>query len=153
MKDYVARMKPNQNDIYYITGESKEAVKSSAFVERLTKKGFEVLFMTEPIDEYCIQQLKEYDGKELVCVTKEGLKLPEDEEEQKAFEEKKTKFRYRRFEKKRSTVRRRREAHKKKVQREKVQRVKKKLEKVKESSLKAFSIFEETTARPADCVV
>jgi len=92
MKDYVARMKPNQNDIYYITGESKEAVKSSAFVERLTKKGFEVLFMTEPIDEYCIQQLKEYDGKELVCVTKEGLKLPEDEEEQKAFEEKKTKL-------------------------------------------------------------
>jgi len=92
MKDYVGRMKPNQNDIYYITGESNDQVKSSAFVERLTKKGFEVLFMTEPIDEYCIQQLKEYDGKELVCVTKEGLKLPEDEEEQKAFEEKKTKF-------------------------------------------------------------
>merc|ERR1719205_160028 len=85
-------MKPNQNDIYYITGESNDQVKSSAFVERLTKKGFEVLFMTEPIDEYCIQQLKEYDGKELVCVTKEGLKLPEDEEEAKAFEEKKTKF-------------------------------------------------------------
>jgi len=92
MKDYVSRMKPNQNDIYFITGESKEAVQSSAFVERLTKKGFEVLFMTEPIDEYCIQQLKEYDGKELVCVTKEGLKVPEDEEEQKAFEEKKTKL-------------------------------------------------------------
>jgi len=92
LKDYVSRMKDNQNDIYYITGESKEALKNSAFVERLTKRGFEVLYMTEPIDEYCTQQLKEYDGKNLVCVTKEGLELPEDEEEKKAFEEKKAKF-------------------------------------------------------------
>merc|ERR1712223_898817 len=92
LKDYVSRMKDNQNDIYYITGESKEAVKNSAFVERLTKRGFEVLYMTEPIDEYCTQQLKEYDGKNLVSVTKEGLELPEDEEEKKAFEEKKAKF-------------------------------------------------------------
>merc|ERR1712226_39688 len=92
LKDYVSRMKDNQNDIYYITGESKDALKNSAFVERLTKRGFEVLYMTEPIDEYCTQQLKEYDGKNLVCVTKEGLELPEDEEEKKAFEEKKAKF-------------------------------------------------------------
>jgi len=92
LKDYVSRMKDNQKDIYYITGESKDAVKNSAFVERLTKRGFEVLYMTEPIDEYCTQQLKEYDGKNLVCVTKEGLELPEDEEEKKAFEEKKAKF-------------------------------------------------------------
>merc|ERR1719346_309882 len=92
LKDYVSRMKQNQTQIYYITGESKDAVKSSAFVERLTKKGFEVLFMTEPIDEYCVQQLKEYDGKQMTCVTKEGLVLPTDEEEEKIFEEKKTKF-------------------------------------------------------------
>jgi len=92
LKDYVARMKPNQNVIYYITGESNEAIKNSAFVERLTTKGFEVLLMTEPIDEYCTQQLKEYDGKELVCVTKEGLKLPEDDDEKKEFEEKKAAF-------------------------------------------------------------
>jgi len=92
LKDYVSRMKDNQNDIYYITGESKDAVKNSAFVERLTKRGFEVLYMTEPIDEYCTQQLKEYDGKNLVCVTKEGLELPEDEEEKKKFEEQKAKF-------------------------------------------------------------
>merc|ERR1712170_236427 len=92
LKDYVSRMKDNQNDIYYITGESKDAVKNSAFVERLTKRGFEVLYMTEPIDEYCTQQLKEYDGKNLVCVTKEGLELPEDEEEKKKYEEKKAKF-------------------------------------------------------------
>ena len=92
LKDYVSRMKPNQTQIYYITGESKDAVRQSAFVERLTKKGYEVLLMTEPIDEYCVQQMKEYDGKALTCVTKEGLVLPTDEEEEKAFEEKKTKY-------------------------------------------------------------
>jgi len=84
--------KDNQKDIYYITGESKDAVVNSAFVEKCVKRGFEVLLMTEPIDEYCTQQLKEYDGKTLVCVTKEGLELPEDEEDKKAFEEKKEKF-------------------------------------------------------------
>jgi len=92
LKDYVARMKPNQNQIYYITGESYDVVQTSSFTEALTKKGYEVLFMVEPIDEYCVQQLKEYDGKDLTCITKEGLKLPEDEDEAKAFEEKKTKF-------------------------------------------------------------
>jgi len=92
LKYYVSRMKDNQKDIYYMTGESKEAVQNSAFVERLVKKGYEVLYMTEPIDEYCTQQLKEYDGKTLVCVTKEGLELPEDEDEKKLFEEKKEKF-------------------------------------------------------------
>merc|ERR1712117_524587 len=75
-KDYVSRMKENQKDIYYITGESKE----------------HVMYMTEPIDEYCVQQMKEYDGKKLVSVTKEGLELPEDEEEKKKFEEAKAKF-------------------------------------------------------------
>lgn len=92
LKDYVTRMKENQTSIYYITGESKEAVRNSAFVEKLNKKGYEVLLMTEPIDEYCTQQLKEYDGKELVCVTKEGLKLPTDDDEEKKFEEKKAQF-------------------------------------------------------------
>ena len=48
--------------------------------------------MCEPIDEYCVQQLREYDGKNLVSVTKEGLELPEDEEEKKKFEETKAKF-------------------------------------------------------------
>ena len=90
--DYVSRMKDGQKDIYFITGESVEIVKNSAFVERVTKRGFEVLYMCEPIDEYCVQQLREFDGKTLVSVTKEGLELPEDEEEKKKFEETKTKF-------------------------------------------------------------
>lgn len=80
-------MKDGQKDIYFITGESVEIVKNSAFVERVTKRGFEVLYMCEPIDEYCVQQLREFDGKTLVSVTKEGLELPEDEEAKKAFEE------------------------------------------------------------------
>merc|ERR1712003_454754 len=84
--DYVSRMKENQKDIYYITGESKEVVAASAFVERLKKRGFEVVYMTEPIDEYVVQQLKEFDGKNLVSVTKEGLELPQDEEEKKKQE-------------------------------------------------------------------
>jgi len=90
--DYVSRMKENQKDIYYITGESKEVVAQSAFVERLKKRGLEVVYMTEPIDEYVVQQMKEFDGKNLVSVTKEGLELPEDEEEKKKFEESKEKF-------------------------------------------------------------
>merc|ERR1711915_374464 len=86
-KDYVSRMKENQKDIYYITGESKDIVQKSAFVEKVRERGFEVLYMVDPIDEYAVQQLKEYDGKKLVCITKEGLELPEDEEEKKKREE------------------------------------------------------------------
>uniref|UniRef100_A0A8C8HLJ7 Histidine kinase/HSP90-like ATPase domain-containing protein n=1 Tax=Oncorhynchus tshawytscha TaxID=74940 RepID=A0A8C8HLJ7_ONCTS len=92
LTEYLTRMKDNQKSIYYITGESKDQVANSAFVERVRKRGFEVLYMTEPIDEYCVQQLKEFDGKTLVSVTKEGLELPEDEEEKKKMDEDKTKF-------------------------------------------------------------
>merc|ERR1712211_189223 len=92
LADYVSRMKENQKDIYFITGESKEVVSSSSFVERLKKRGLEVVYMTEPIDEYVVQQLKEFDGKNLVSVTKEGLELPEDEEEKKKREADKEKF-------------------------------------------------------------
>jgi molecular chaperone HtpG len=91
-KDYVSRMKENQKDIYYITGESKDIVSGSSFVERVKAKGFEILYLVDPIDEYAVQQLKEYDGKKLVCVTKEGLELPEDEDEKKKLEEQKAEF-------------------------------------------------------------
>uniref|UniRef100_H3B357 Heat shock protein 90 alpha family class A member 1 n=1 Tax=Latimeria chalumnae TaxID=7897 RepID=H3B357_LATCH len=74
------------------SGETKDQVANSAFVERLRKHGLEVIYMTEPIDEYCVQQLKEFDGKTLVSVTKEGLELPEDEDEKKKQEEKKAKY-------------------------------------------------------------
>merc|ERR1712173_30311 len=87
LSDYVSRMKENQKDIYYITGESKEVVAASSFVEKLKKRGLEVVYMTEPIDEYVVQQLKEFEGKNLVSVTKEGLELPEDEDEKNKREE------------------------------------------------------------------
>lgn len=75
LKDYVARMKEGQKDIFFITGESRASVAASPFVESLRKRGYEVLYMVDPIDEYVIQQLKEYDGKKLKNCSKEGLEL------------------------------------------------------------------------------
>jgi len=89
LDDYISRMPAEQEDIYYVTGESKKQVENSPFLEKLKKKGMEVLYMVDPIDEYAVQQLKEYEGKKLVCATKEGLKMNETEDEKKSFEEQK----------------------------------------------------------------
>ena len=91
LEDYVSRMDDKQPGIYYITGESKRQVETSPFLEKLKKKGYEVLYMVDPIDEYAVQQLKEFDGKKLLAASKENLDLGEDEEDKKEFEEAKAK--------------------------------------------------------------
>ena len=91
LDDIVGRMTDAQPGIYYVTGESKRSVENSPFLEKLKKKGYEVVYMVDPIDEYCVQQLKECEGKKLISATKEGLAMEEDEEEKKAFEEAKAK--------------------------------------------------------------
>ncbi|KAK6589203.1 Hsp90 [Cryptosporidium xiaoi] len=86
LREYVDRMKENQKEIYYITGESIQSVSNSPFLEKLKKLDYEVIYMVDPIDEYCVQQMKEFDGKKLRCCTKEGLTLEETPEEKEAFE-------------------------------------------------------------------
>jgi molecular chaperone HtpG len=91
LREYCDRMKEGQTDIFYITGDSVQTVSASPFIETLRKKGYEVIYMVDPIDEYCVQQLKEYDGKKLKSVTKEGLDL-EGEDEKKELEETKAAY-------------------------------------------------------------
>jgi len=91
-KDYVQRMKEGQKDIYYITGESRAQVAQSPFIESLKNKGYEVLYLVDPIDEYMVQQMKDYDDHKLKSVTKEGLELDETDDEKKKREEEKAKF-------------------------------------------------------------
>ena len=90
LDNYISRMPENQKSIYYITGESKMSVASSPSMEKLKKRGFEVLYMVDPIDEYSMQQLKEFDGKKFVSVTRENLELESTDEDKTHWEKRKT---------------------------------------------------------------
>jgi len=86
-QDYINNMHKDQKDIYYITGESRKAIQNAPFLEGFKKKGIEVIFMTDSIDEYVVSKFKEFDEKKLIPVTKEGIELPKSEEEQKKWDE------------------------------------------------------------------
>eukprot|EP01084_Bolivina_argentea_P079538 144270_1 len=92
LKDYVTRMKEAQKFIYYLTGEAKSQLETSPFIEACKKRGYEVLFMTDPIDEYCMQQLKDFEDKKFCCLSKEGLKFEETDDEKKKREEEKASY-------------------------------------------------------------
>jgi heat shock protein beta len=86
LADYLERMKDKQEHIYFMAGSSRAEVEQSPFVERLLKKGYEVLYLTEPVDEYCIQNLPEFEGKKFQNVAKEGLSLDKSEKAKAAKE-------------------------------------------------------------------
>mmetsp|Transcript_24384 Transcript_24384/g.39305 ORF Transcript_24384/g.39305 Transcript_24384/m.39305 type:complete len:808 (+) Transcript_24384:78-2501(+) len=79
LQEYVENMPESQEHIYYITGENKDAVKNSPFIERLTRKGIEVVYMVDPLDEYVINSIPEFDGVKLMSVTKEDLEITQSE--------------------------------------------------------------------------
>jgi len=85
--EYVSNMKEDQKNIYFITGQNNKAFSSSPFIEKLKVKGYEVLYFTDPIDEYMVQSMQDYDNKKLVDVTKEGLKFEDDSEIKKKNED------------------------------------------------------------------
>ncbi|XP_046804160.1 endoplasmin homolog [Lucilia cuprina] len=92
LAEYVERMKPKQENIYFIAGANRAEVEKSPFVERLLAKGYEVLYLVEAVDEYCISALPEFDGKKFQNVAKEGFKLNESEKSKNKFEELKATF-------------------------------------------------------------
>ncbi len=89
LKEYVSRMQEGQEDIYYITGESLQSVSTSPFIEACKKRKYEVLYMIDPIDEYIVQNMREYDGKKMISLTKDGFSLKEDKNEEKEKEDNK----------------------------------------------------------------
>uniref|UniRef100_A0A2M3ZDW2 Heat shock protein 83 n=1 Tax=Anopheles braziliensis TaxID=58242 RepID=A0A2M3ZDW2_9DIPT len=92
LSEYVERMKPKQDNIYFIAGPSRAEIEKSPFVERLLSRGYEVLFLVEAVDEYSISALPEFDGKRFQNVAKEGFTLNESDEAKARFEELKTEY-------------------------------------------------------------
>nr|APX61061.1 heat shock cognate protein 90 [Antheraea pernyi] len=92
LADYVKRMKPNQHHIYYIAGSSRAEVEKSPFAERLVKRGYEVLYLTEAVDEYCLSSLPEYDGHKFQNIAKEIFDLEESEQQKERLEEQRKEF-------------------------------------------------------------
>ncbi|XP_011212529.2 endoplasmin [Bactrocera dorsalis] len=92
LAEYVQRMKAKQEHIFFIAGANRAEVEKSPFVERLLSKGYEVLYLVEAVDEYCISALPEFDGKKFQNVAKEGFKLNESEKSKSRFEELKSTF-------------------------------------------------------------
>jgi molecular chaperone HtpG len=90
LKEYVAKMPESQKDIYYMTGESIDMMKTSPYLEKLKEKGYEVLLMSDPVDEWVLNSLTEYDKKKLVSITKSDLDLSTEEEKKQKEEELKT---------------------------------------------------------------
>lgn len=84
LKEYIARMKPSQEDIYYLTGESRKIVENSPHLEAFLAKGYEVLYLTDPVDELLVQSVMEYEGKKLVSVRKGVVKIGDEEEKKEA---------------------------------------------------------------------
>lgn len=92
LSDYATRMKKNQEKIYYIAASSRTEAEKSPFAEALLKRGYEVLYLVEAVDEYCISALPEFDGKKFQNVAKEGMEIPASEKSKERFEELKTQF-------------------------------------------------------------
>merc|ERR1719287_285712 len=92
LEEYVANMKEDQKNIYYISGEDKESLLKSPSVEKLLSKDIEIIFMTDSVDEYTVQHLTEYEGKRLINASREGLKLEEGDIEKKRDEQYKEMF-------------------------------------------------------------
>lgn len=91
LKEYIARMKPSQEDIYYLTGESRKIVENSPHLEKFLAKGYEILYLTEPVDELLTQSLMEYEGKRVVSVRKGVAKIGDEDEKKDAEQELKAK--------------------------------------------------------------
>merc|ERR1712054_147914 len=92
LEEYVANMKEDQKNIYYISGEDKESLLKSPSVEKLLSKDIEIIFMTDSVDEYTVQHLTEFEGKRLINASREGLKLEEGDIEKKREEQYKEMF-------------------------------------------------------------